>query len=59
MEILKETDIDKRPPLPKIRHNRKTKLALETANNALQNIKNRPRQQLSLTEVNEMFYATA
>ena len=39
MEIVKETDIDKRPPLPKIRHSRKAKLALKTANKAQQNIK--------------------
>ena len=59
MEIVKETDIDNRPPLPKIRHSRKAKLALGTANNALKNIKKRLEQQLSLTEVNELFYATA
>ena len=59
MEIVKETDIDNKPPLPKIRHSRKAKLALETANNALKNIKKRLEQQLSLTEVNELFYATA
>ena len=59
MEIVKETHIDKRPPLPKIRHSRKAKLALETANKALQNIKKRLEEQLSLTEINELFYATA
>ena len=59
MEIVKETDIDNRPPLPKIRHSRKAQLALETANNALKNIKKWLEQQLSLTEVNELFYATA
>ena len=59
MEIVKETDIDNRPPLPKIRHSRKAKLALETANNALKNIKKRLAQQLSLTEVNKLFCATA
>ena len=59
MEIVKETDIDNRPPLPKIRHSRKAKLALETANNVVKNIKKRLEQQLSLTEVNELFYAAA
>ena len=59
MEIGKETHIDKRPPLSKIRHSRKAKLALETANKALQNIKKRLEEQLSLTEINELFYATA
>ena len=57
MEIVKEIDIDKRPPLPKIRRSRKAKLALETANKALQNIKRRLEQQLSWTEVTELFYA--
>ena len=36
LKIVKKAEIDKRPPLPKIRHSRKAKLALKTANNALQ-----------------------
>ena len=59
MEIVNETDIANRPPLPKIRHSRKAKLALETANNALKNIKKRLDQQLSWTDMNGLFYATA
>ena len=58
MEILKERDIDNRPPLPKIINSRKAKLALEVASNALKNIKKRLEQQLPLTDVNELFYAT-
>ena len=58
IKIVKKADIDKSPPLPKIRHSRKVKLSLETANNALQNIKKKLEQQLSLTKVNELFYAT-
>ena len=59
LKIVKKADIDKRPPLPNIRHSRKSKLALETANNALQNIKKKLEQQLSLAIVNELFYASA
>ena len=59
MEIVKETDNDKRPPLLKIRHSGKAKIALETASKVLQNIKKRLKQQLSWTEVNELLYSTA
>ena len=52
MEIVKETDIDKRPQLPKIRQSRTAKFALKTANKAVQNIKRWLEQQLSLAEVN-------
>ena len=58
-EIVKETDMDKRPPLLKIKHNRQAKSALATANKALTNILNKFQKQLSLTEVNEIFYTTA
>ena len=52
LETVKETDIDKRPPLPKIKHNRQAKSALATANKALINVKNRLGTQLSVAEVN-------
>ena len=41
LETVKETDIDKRPSIPKIKHNRHAKSTLATANRALANIKNR------------------
>ena len=53
LKIVKYADIDKRPPLPKIRHSRKSKLAFEPAN-----IKKKLEQQLSLAKVNELFCAT-
>lgn len=35
LETLKEADFDKRPPIPKIKHNKHGKSALATANRAL------------------------
>ena len=51
--------MDKRPPLPKIKHNRQAQSALATSNKALKNISNTFEKQLSLKEVNKIFYATA
>ena len=36
LEIVKENDMDKRTPIPKIKHNRQAKSALATANNSKQ-----------------------
>ena len=58
-EIVKETDVTKRPPIPKIKHTRQAKKALETANEAIKLIKAKKDQKLSLTEVNELFYSSA
>ena len=54
MEIVKETDMDKRPPLSKITNNRQAKSALTTASKAFTNILNTLEKQLSLTGVNEI-----
>ena len=48
-EIVKETDVTKRPPIPKIKHTRQAKKALETANEAIKLIKAKKDQKLSLT----------
>ena len=58
-EIVKETDVTKRPPIPKIKHARQAKKALETANEAIKLIKAKKDQKLSLTEVNELCYSSA
>ena len=58
-EITKETPIEKRLPIPKIKMNSKTKGLLETANDAIQNIKDDISRQLNLTELNELIYSTA
>ena len=59
LEIVKETDKDNKPPLPKIKHNRQAKSALATANKALTNIFNTLEKHLSFAQVNMIFYATA
>ena len=61
-EILKvviETYIEKRPQFLKVKHSRQAKLTIATANKALRSIKSRLKKQISLTEVNKIFYVIA
>ena len=59
-EIVKETAIDERPELPKVNnYNKNTKAVIELANKALQKIKQDLGNNLTITEVNELCYASA
>ena len=53
-EIVKESKITERPPISKIKHTTQAKEVLETANKAINLIKAKKGQNLSLTEVNEL-----
>ena len=57
-EIAMETPINQRPPIPKIKNAQSAKTAIETANKAIDQIKEESGK-LSLTEVNHLMYATA
>jgi len=56
---VKEKNITERPPISKIKHTRQAKEVLETANKAINLIKAKKGQNLSLIEVNELFYTSA
>ena len=58
-EIIKETNISDRPKLPKIYLNMQARSALETANKAITEIKDKQTHRLSLSEVNQLYYASA
>ena len=58
-EIVKVTNITERPPISNIKYTRKAKEVLETANKAINLIKAKKGQNMSLTEVNELFYTSA
>ena len=58
-EIVKKTNITERPPIPNIKHTRQAKEVLEIVNKAINLIKAKKGQTLSLTEVNELFYSSA
>ena len=53
-----ETPINPRPPIPKIKNAQSAKTAIETANKAIDQIKQESGK-LSLTDVNQLMYATA
>ena len=53
-----ETPINQRPPIPKIKNAQSAKTAIETANKAIDQIKEES-VKLSLTDVNHLMYATA
>ena len=57
-EIAMETPINQRPPIPKIKNAQSAKTAIETANKAIDQIKEESGK-LSLTDVNHLMYATA
>ena len=53
-----ETPINQRPPIPKIKNAQSAKTAIETANKAIDQIKEESGK-LSLTDINHLMYATA
>lgn len=53
-----ETPISQRSPIPKIKNARGAKTAIETANKAIDQIKEESGK-LSLTDINHLMYATA
>jgi len=58
-EIVKETNITERPPISKIKHTRQANEVLDTPNKAINLIKAKKGQNLSLTEMNELFCTSA
>ena len=59
-ETAKETPIDQRLPNPKIKSDRHSKSAIETANKAINQIKDELPEALSgLTDINHLFYKAA
>ena len=57
-ETAMETPINQRPTIPKIKNVQSAKTAIETANKAIDQIKEESGK-LSLTDVNHLMYATA
>ena len=59
LEIIKDTAIDNRIPIPKVRNDHRTKEAIRHANKAIDKMLKELRRDLNITEVNNIIYAAA